>query len=207
MAQLIGKKCMVSCAINGVPVRMLFNSGPQVTIVESDWVGKELPDVGIQPLETLLADSPQTVAAANGAEVPFDDWIDVTLAIVSENRGSVMVQVPMLVVQSSIRFQLLGSNVIAKMIKGNGQTNEVDIGSLLKEALKVSKDAARVIVSHLSAAIDEEPLQYDTGVGKKGLTIPKGQIGKVRCRIRAWPKGRTVLYEPAIDSNQSLFRK
>ncbi|KAJ8368691.1 hypothetical protein SKAU_G00087190 [Synaphobranchus kaupii] len=79
VAQLIGKRCLVSCAINRVPVQMIFDSGAQVTIVGRDWVGKELPNVKIQPLETLLADL--EVTAANGTEVPFDGWIDVTLEI------------------------------------------------------------------------------------------------------------------------------
>lgn len=47
VAQLIGKRCMVSCAINGVPVQMLFDSGAQVTIVGRDWVEKELPNISI----------------------------------------------------------------------------------------------------------------------------------------------------------------
>ena len=34
VAQLIGKKCMVSCAINGAPIQMLLDSGAQVTIVD-----------------------------------------------------------------------------------------------------------------------------------------------------------------------------
>lgn len=38
LAQLIGKRCMVSCAINGVPVKMLLDSGGQVTMVGRTWM-------------------------------------------------------------------------------------------------------------------------------------------------------------------------
>lgn len=50
VAQLIGKRYMVSCAINGVPLQMLFDSDTQVAVVGREWVEKELPDIKIQPL-------------------------------------------------------------------------------------------------------------------------------------------------------------
>lgn len=81
IAQLIGRQCMVSCATDGVPVQMLLDSGAQVTIVEREWVEKALPQVQIQPLETLVIDGPLEVSAANGTNVPFNGWIDVTLDI------------------------------------------------------------------------------------------------------------------------------
>lgn len=38
-------------------------------------------------------------------------------------------------------------------------------------------------------------------VGKKGLTIHTGQIAEVKCRIRAWPEGVTMMFEPAMESH------
>lgn len=52
---------MVSCATDGVPVQMLLDSGAQVTIVGREWVEKALPQVQIQPLETLVIDGPLEV--------------------------------------------------------------------------------------------------------------------------------------------------
>lgn len=43
IAQLIGKRCMVSCALNGIPLQMLLDSGAQVTMVERAWMEKALP--------------------------------------------------------------------------------------------------------------------------------------------------------------------
>ena len=152
----------------------------------------------------MLTDHPLAVAAANGTDVPFDGWIDVTLEVVSVNHRSVAVQVPMLVGQSCVSFPLLGSNVIVEIIKGSEQTDGMDISILLKEALNVSENTAKAIVSILSATVsDEEEAapQYEVRVGKKGLTIPAGQVGEVRCRVRAWPEGGTRLYEPAVNNN------
>lgn len=129
MEQIVGNKCMVSCAINGSLLQMLFNSGAQVTIVGRDWVEKESTHVKIQPLETLLTDSPLEVAAANSTYVPFYGLIDVTLEIVSVNHGTVAVQVPVLIGQSCVNCPLLGSNVIEEVITENDQTDDINLSS------------------------------------------------------------------------------
>ncbi|KAI3358297.1 hypothetical protein L3Q82_014671 [Scortum barcoo] len=79
LAHLIGKRCMVSCAINGVPLKMLLDSGAQVTMVGRSWMRETLPNFQIQPLESLLFDQPLEVSAANGTNVPFDGWADIEL--------------------------------------------------------------------------------------------------------------------------------
>lgn len=89
--QLIDRRCFVSCAINGVALQMLFNSGLQVTMVTRDWVEKMLPNVRIQPLEILLTNGPLDIIAAHVTHLPLDGWIDVTLEEVSVNHGTVVV--------------------------------------------------------------------------------------------------------------------
>ncbi|KAK0151978.1 hypothetical protein N1851_006677 [Merluccius polli] len=46
------------------------------------------------------------------------------------------------------------------------------------------------------------PTPCDVKMGKKGLTIPAGQICEVKCRVRAWPGGGTMLFEPATENNR-----
>lgn len=203
IAQLIGRRCMVSCAIDDVPVQMLFDSGAQVTIVGRDWVEKALPNVKIQPLEALLTDGPLEVSAANGTNVPFSGWIDVTLEMLSASQGSVAVQVPMLVGQNCVGCPLLGSNVIAEMItEHNEQPDGVNVITLLKEALNLSEGTAEALACALKVREPEPtPTPGDVKMGKKGLTIPAGQICEVKCRVRAGPRGGTMLFEPATENN------
>lgn len=75
-AQLIGSRCMITCQLNGVQTQMLLDSGAQVSIVGRVWLKKCLPNINIQPLESLLADSQLHVTAANGTAVPFDGWVE-----------------------------------------------------------------------------------------------------------------------------------
>lgn len=113
LAQLIGKRCMVSCTLNGVPLRMLLDSGAQVTMVGKAWMEKALPHVHIQPLESLISDRPLEISAANGTDVPFEGWAEMELQIGSIKHGHVTIQVPILISQNCLNYPILGSNVIA----------------------------------------------------------------------------------------------
>ncbi|KAI3351512.1 hypothetical protein L3Q82_020357 [Scortum barcoo] len=48
-------------------------------MVGRSWMRETLPNVQIQPLESLLFGQPLEVSAANGTNVPFDGWADIEL--------------------------------------------------------------------------------------------------------------------------------
>ncbi|XP_027886122.1 uncharacterized protein LOC114152417 [Xiphophorus couchianus] len=186
--------------VNGVPLQMLLDSGAQVTMVGRARVDEALPSVNIQPLSSLFPDQPLEVSAANGTTVPFDGWAYVDLQIRSKSHGHVDIQVPILISQSCVNGPLLGSNVIAEMIEENKE--QVDIAAILKEAMSLSEQTVETLISILQIlSPDETPSPCPVRVGKKGLTIPAGQICEVRCRVRAWPQSGTMLFEPSLENN------
>lgn len=201
VAQLIGKKCMVSCTINRVPIQMLLDSGAQVTIVGREWVAKMLPKLKILPLNTLLTDHPLEVSAANGTGVPFEGWAEVDLQVCSESQGHVAIRVPILIGQSSVHCALLGSNVIAEIIKENQEEQgTINITALLKEALSVSESTVESLVSVLQLSVPTETSQsLGVRVGKQGVIVPAGRIYEVKCRVRTRQKGGTMLFLPSPE--------
>lgn len=198
IAQLIGKRCMVSCAINEVPLQMLLDSGAQVTMVGREWMETTLPNLQIQPLQTLPCYPPLEISAANGTDVPFDGWAEVELQVRSENYGHVTIQVPVLISKNCLNCPIFGSNVIAEIINTNQeQKGEADISALLKEALSISDSAVEALVSALQILTpDETAPECSVRTGKKGVTIPAGQICEVRCRVREWPRGGQCSFNP-----------
>lgn len=192
---------MVSCLINGVPLEMLLDSGAQVTMVGRAWIEKALPYVKIQPLESLFANQSLEISAANGTEVPLDGWAEIDLQICSENHGHVVIRVPLLI-SKNCNSPLLGSNVIAEIIKENtDRGDEVNVTAILKEALSVAESTVEALVSALQImATDETPL-CNVRIGKKGVTIPAGKIREVRCRVRGWPGDGTMLFQPSQENN------
>lgn len=203
VAQLIGGRCMISCLLNGEKLQMLLDSGAQVSIVEKSWVQTALPNVKIQPLESLLSDHPLKVTAANGTDVPFEGWIEVLLEITSSLYGSVSLYVPMLVSQQSVSTPLLGFNVIQEIIMGNGdKTDNISLVDLLSETLKVQKCNVESLISAVhTKSIENEPESPVVKVGKKGLTVRSNQICMVKCHIRSFPGGGEMLFEPSVKHN------
>lgn len=47
----------------------------------------------------------------------------------------------------------------------------------------------------------EEFESPEVRVGKKGLTVHSSQMCEVKCRIRAFPGGGAMLFEPGVDCN------
>ena len=179
---------------------MLLDSGSQVTMVERAWIDKALPNVRIQPLESLFSEQPLEITAANGTDVPFDGWVAVELQVCSENYGHVKIQVPLLISSNSLNCSLLGSNVIAEIIKTN--QDETDISALLKEPLSISDSAVETLVSNLQILTpDAIAYEYCVRTGKRGLNIPAGQICELKCRVREWPKGGTMFFQPNLVSD------
>lgn len=191
LAKLIGKRCMLTCYLDGVQTDMLLDSGAQVTILEKSWLEKHLPDAKIRPLRDLLPEDPLRITAANGTDVPFEGWAEITVGIKSEKHGQVAITVPMLVSQSCVSGLLLGFNVIEEIILESLENpGSVSLSDLLAEALKLQGNTAKTIVSVISEVLaQKKPLNDTIRVGKRGLTVPSGKICEVKCRVRSWPRG------------------
>lgn len=151
LAKLIGRKCLLTCTLNGVQIDALLDSGAQVTILERSWLKKHLPDIKIQPLTDLLPDNPLRITAANGTDVPFEGWAEILVEIKSVRHGQVAINVPMLVSQRCVSGLLLGFNVIEEIIlESLEEPGSVSLSDLLAEALKLHRDTAETIVSVIS---------------------------------------------------------
>lgn len=203
VAKLIGGRCMLSCHLNGVSVQMLLDSGAQVSMVGKSWLEQTLPNVKIQPLNSLLLDPTLDITAANGTAVPFDGWVEVLLEVISQKHGKVAIRVPMLVSSSCVTSPLLGFNVIEEIIMANEQQpNCLGLLDLLSEAMSVRRHTVETLVSVLNEMpLQEEPVKPVVKVGKKGLTVKRGQICEVKCRLRTLPEGGAVVFEPAVESS------
>lgn len=165
-----------------------------MTIVGKDWLETNLPEIKVQSLEDLLPDVPLKITAATGTDVPFEGWAEILMEIKSAKHGQVAIHVPMLVSQNCGSGLLLGFNVIEEIIlESLKEPGNVSLSDLLAEALKLHRDTAETIVPETS--------RTDTiRVGKRGLTVPSGQMCEIKCHVRSWPKGDTMLFEPTLEN-------
>lgn len=85
IAKLIGKRCMLTCYLNGVKTDMLLDSGAQVTVLEKSWLEKHLPNAKIRD---LLPDVLLRITAANGTDVPFEGCVEILVEMKSAKRNN-----------------------------------------------------------------------------------------------------------------------
>lgn len=82
------------------------------------------------------------------ADVPLDGWADVELKVCSKNQGEFPIQGLLLVSRNCLGCPLSSSNVLEEIIETNQEQHvEIDISTLLKEALSISGSTVEDIVS------------------------------------------------------------
>lgn len=63
----------------------------------------------------------------------------------------------------------------------------------------MQKDAAETLVFTVNST-QKCTASCKVKTGKLGATIPSGQVLEVRCRVQAWHKGGSMMFEPASES-------
>ncbi|KAL6462572.1 hypothetical protein MHYP_G00289940 [Metynnis hypsauchen] len=103
--------------------------------------------------------------------------------------------------ESSLDCPLLRINVIGELIKGNGgATDSLSLSALVSEILTLDEQDAKVVASAAQKSWEENLSHcYTVRVGKQGVVIQPDQVQSIRCRVRAWPKGGVMCFEPMAD--------
>lgn len=95
---------------------------------------------------------------------------------------------------------LLGFNFIEELIRGSSdQPNSIEnLTIMLSKAMNVRQGIANNIVNDVVQLADSEEM-WDScvvKVGKKRLTVKRGKLCEVKCRIRGGPEGGVMPFEP-----------
>ena len=129
VANLAGKKCKVSCMLNGVTVEALWDTGAQVSIASKTWLGEYLPSLKPRTIAELLGEEAGlNLIGANGGSIPFDGWVEIQFLLTSGTQSSTPLTVPRLVVDD-LEYPIIGYNVIEEVIKSPDQMGEDSVES------------------------------------------------------------------------------
>ena len=168
---LVGRRCTIMGKLNDKPVKVLWDTGAQVSIVSAKFIKDNFPNFMINDVSELLT-CDLTLTAANGQSIPYMGWVELQLQIgESENT----VSVPFLVTKENIELPLIGFNVIEHLIKTNKLNS--DIISSNFSGLDVS--CAPTLVELINNTSHAELCLVKTR--KKDIIIPQEQ-SKISCR-------------------------
>lgn len=83
LIKLIGRRKMVRCTFDKIPVTALWDTGAQATVINDKWRAEHLPHTTLRGLDELLGSEPLTGLAANHTEIPFIGWVPVEFHLAS----------------------------------------------------------------------------------------------------------------------------
>ncbi|KAI8479742.1 hypothetical protein Bbelb_425450 [Branchiostoma belcheri] len=173
------------------PVLALWDTGAQVSIMTDTWREKNLPEIKVRPVIEILEDTASlNLQAANGTEIPYSGWVEVSFKLSEDDSPAISVS--FLTTNSpSQDHPIIGYNVIEEIQKRCGSDS-----ALLSRALPVRPQRAAALVN-----LTEEfsvPNPAGVRVGRKRVRLPRGATVQVMCRI---PRGsveekQIMLFEP-----------
>ena len=203
IAKLIGKRCSVSCLLEGKESDGLWDTGSQPGLVGFNWLKQHFPDAPIRDVSELLdPDENLVLTAANNEELDFLGYAELKFQI---SHSSEPIVVPFLVTKENIDQPIIGTNIMTEVLKTKDKEQMME---LLEGALTDVKkrDVLGVVnvIQGQSKTADERPVV----VGKNDVVVPKGQSVKVQCRtdFRGIEAGTPVLFQPSrnFDLESSL---
>lgn len=187
VAELVGKRCLLKCYLNGYATTALFDTGSQVSIIDHDWRKTYLPGHQLRPLDELLGTKPLNLLAVTGTPVPYDGWLEVTVNLPGNSDPDLSIRVPFLVGNLSLERPLLGYNVVEHIIKAqkNGDCAASIIVGLLCSAMEIEADKATTIVNLIRTPPVTEVGEAVVKVGLRDVVIRAGQVAHVKCQVPA----------------------
>ena len=200
IAKLIGRKCKLSCHIQGVKTQALWDTGAQVSLISLTWLQDFLPQTPIKPISELLHDQELQVSAANGTSLPFDGYAELPLRL--EGKEGTEIVVPFLVVGNGAIQEdaIIGYNVIEAVIS-HPSSSRNEVCHALTLALGCHSDLVESMLTVVQTVQEETTPMVRVN---KVTILPPGKSAKIACTTHTGARGKVqCLFEP--DEEHPLF--
>ena len=208
VAKLVGKRCLISCKLNGKETDALFDTGAQVSIVSQFWLENNFPKTKLQNISEIL-DSELDLKAANGTNMQYLGWAEIDFAMASDDTHDNIV-VPFLVTSIKLDNPIIGYNVIEEAIKGNvpvcsSTPNTSLVNSVTATFCKANTENIPAFIDFVyENAINDDDLCF-IKTNKKAQILPKQETITVHCRanVGVINSKTPVLFEPDVSISVS----
>ena len=88
IAKLVGNQCTITCELNGSFVEVLWDTGAQVSIISQKYLNSRFPGIKLRNISELI-DCELDLTAANGTNIPYKDFVELTFKLKSEQDAIV----------------------------------------------------------------------------------------------------------------------
>ena len=195
---------MIQCVMNDVQTEVLWDTGAQVSIVSKDWIAENLPTVESRQMEELLSDKGLDLKAANGSEIPYEGWTEISFKLATSGNKHGMA-VPFLISTDPLDYPIIGYNVIEEIVKNPGSdtfdSHEETLVSTLGSSLPNAKqENVKALINLIRTTTPSELCSVK--VTKRDVVVPKNETVVVTCSANTDPieSRLPVLFEPDVES-------
>uniref|UniRef100_A0A8C6Q036 Gypsy retrotransposon integrase-like protein 1 n=2 Tax=Nothobranchius furzeri TaxID=105023 RepID=A0A8C6Q036_NOTFU len=201
LLNLIGKKCTITCLLDGVETKALWDTGSQVCLMSEKWRKKNIPHVAIKSLAEIIGPRILDGRAVNKTPIPFNGWVEVKFKLPSASHTHLELLVPVLIAEEDGVGEepIIGLNVIEHLLNIG-----VDPPPLITEAVSAAFSIECKKAEVLLKVMGNANALQNTGTVKASREniIPAGQTKMVKCGARAGPLAdqQGVLFEPLLPS-------
>lgn len=200
LLNLIGRKCLVQCLLEGVPVEVLWDTGAQASVINEEWRKANIPHRAVRPLHELLDSCTLVGLAVNQTEIPFSGWIEAEFNLGKDSSTTSSLLVPILVsTDPQVAEQpIIGFNVIEAVLSQNrDHQTEKDIICNVSRAFSVTFKTAKLVLK----LIQSPNFSVDAGIvqtGKRQIHLAAKQVTTVLVKVNAGSqyKGHSLLLVP-----------
>lgn len=198
--ELVGKKCLIRCFLHKQKTQALWDTGSQICAIDEVWKENHLPDVQLRDVKELIGPSdPLQIEAANGTEMPYVGWLEVTFKLTASDDEML---IPVLVLKGNQQqCPIIGFNVIERIVQDSlGDPVKHGGKDRLVNAVKVAfphlrKTKANAFISAVSVG---QMCEHNVRTVNTRVSVPKRSSLQVECRIQAPPfrEDSTLIFEP-----------
>ncbi|XP_078798076.1 uncharacterized protein LOC111946953 isoform X1 [Oryzias latipes] len=199
LLNLIGKKYVISCSLNDVETKALWDTGSQVCLINETWRQRNMPNTTVRDLIELVGPDMLDGRAVNQTPIPFSGWVEVTFKLPTDTCSKIELLVPVLVASGvGVAEQpIIGFNVIEQVLKMGIEPPDA-ISDAVSTAFSFDCKKTEVFLKVMQNGEDG----LGEGIVKLGcdtVTVPAGQTKTVKCFVRTGTltDAQDVLFEPS----------
>jgi len=171
VTSLVGRQCLIECYLHGITFQALWDHGSQVCVTDEVWKQEYLPDVPLGGVSDIL-EAPNTLnlVAANGINILFVGYVEVTFKLSSQASHKAQLVIPMLVARGqSLSHPIIGFNVIEQIVNSIEQAQPNTVNNIILERTvktvfpSLKKSKVQAFSQLLSAESSEYPVKSKKG--------------------------------------------
>lgn len=201
--ELVGKKCIIKCFLNGLITQALWDTGSQICAIDEVWKENYLPDVQIRDVVELQDPlDPLHIEAANGTDMPYSGWLEVPFKLTTMDDELL---IPVLVLKGNKQqCPIIGFNVIEHLVQNNQKGQSID-GNMdkLVNAVKIAFPHLKhsKVKAFISAVSLGQTCEHSVRTVNERVNVPKHTTIQIVCRIQAskFKEAKTLLFEPLVN--------